>query len=396
MLNEHFPGRLTSIWGSASERNSSVALANPVPRCDFVVVDGGRSHTAVASELKAFAGMVKEDHLLTLDDTPCSARRCRGPAKAWAEFLEKGCLAEEGSVRLSNMHGFSFGRYRNCSLWGTAPAPDGKPEVMSVAEVSSAGSFKIRNKVNVSYDHRVYLDGHLLTRHASFWTSPATAARATAKESRLESLLNELEATVKANETVLEGHVEAVGELAKQANAYDAWIDKPGVRTICETGFNAGHSALRFLSQSKANVIEFDDASHKYALPAAKFLSTKFPGRMMMVWGDSKTKVPEFHGKHPNTMCDIIIVDGGRDFSTTYEDLGNFAQMASRKHVLALDDTPCSAGYCMGPAQAWRELVEDGCIEEDQAIPMGPDRGFTTGRFISCKLWPDLVSERVT
>ena len=126
------------------------------------------------------------------------------------------------------------------------------------------------------------------------------------------------------------------------------------MKTICEVGFNAGHSALRWLTHSSAKaaflsmlvhrlhlkwfdgleleVLSFDLGDHPYSRPAAMWLASQFPEklrckidqrdaengaealavslagvirtrrilrRLELIWGDSLATVPEFHRQKP-------------------------------------------------------------------------------------------------
>jgi len=201
----------------------------------------------------------------------------------------------------------------------------------------------------------------------------------------LDVLFHDLDQLLRnKGQKVWEGHTTASGSLALQTAQYDTWARSPSSRTICETGFNAGHSALRFLAQSRARLVEFDIGQHPYAKLAAKFLQDRFPGRLLNVWGDSRVTLPRYHQDHPDMMCDIIVVDGGHSYDVAMSDLKSFAKMAAPGSILTIDDTPCISSWCEGPTKAWQELVELGCIEQSREVPMGSDRGFTVGRYTPC------------
>jgi hypothetical protein len=169
-----------------------------------------------------------------------------------------------------------------------------------------------------------------------------------------------------------------------QAYIYAEWAAHRGFKTICETGFNAGHSALRFLALSTAHVYEFDLGFHEYGKVSADFLQRNFPGRFTVTWGDSTESLPSFKQQHPDVTCDLVIVDGGHDYRVAMADLKNFMSMASEKHLLAMDDTPGTG--CDDCTKAWNELVGKGCIKELQKVPMGANRGFSIGQFSECQL----------
>lgn len=172
--------------------------------------------------------------------------------------------------------------------------------------------------------------------------------------------------------------------IAKEAAIYDQWANSLNLSTICETGFNAGHSALRFLAQSKATVYEFDLCEHPYSQPAAAYLDGKYPGRLHLTCGDSRTTLPAFRASYPDIRCDLIIVDGGHSFEVATSDLSNLAKMASENALVSVDDTPCSASWCDGPNRAWAEFVAKGCIANESKNPLAELLGFTYATVSPC------------
>lgn len=185
-------------------------------------------------------------------------------------------------------------------------------------------------------------------------------------------------------EKKLEGHTdEFEPSLAVQTSTYDEWAQNWNLKTVCETGFNAGHSALRFLAQTWAHVYEFDLCDHNYTEPAGTYLNTMYFGRLTLTCGDSRKTVPDFHKANPDLKCDLIIIDGGHDLDIAEKDLDSLAKMASENAGVAIDDTPCTSGFCSGPNTAWANFVSAGCIQNDTRVPMGPtgvERGFSYGR----------------
>jgi len=162
---------------------------------------------------------------------------------------------------------------------------------------------------------------------------------------------------------------------------YDALARDESIQTICETGFNAGDSAMRFLAQSNATLYEFDLGRYDYSLAAANFTKDNFPGRFHITWGDSSVTVPAFHKAHPEVKCDLVIVDGGHSYDIALADLTNFMSMAAEKHVLFLDDTPCSKEYCIGVNRAWGKLLNEGCVVEDKVVSVSEWYGFRKGAY---------------
>ena len=104
----------------------------------------------------------------------------------------------------------------------------------------------------------------------------------------------------------------------------------PWVNTVCETGFNAGHSTLQWLTgNDHATVYSFDIGSHYYTRPMAYYLNRTFPGRFLIIFGDSLTTLPRFAAIHPEVKCDVILVDGGHSHSVATADLRNFRKLVN-------------------------------------------------------------------
>jgi hypothetical protein len=230
-----------------------------------------------------------------------------------------------------------------------------------------------------------YLRGRRKDRIAQFFTMGVTSAGASIDKN---PGTDELEAHLKAKFGSLEGvegHTEDVGPLENQTDRYDQWA-KSGIISICETGFNAGHSALRFLSQNAAQVYSFDIGSAYYANESANFLKSKYPNRLMVTWGDSTKTLPKFREEYPDVGCDLMVVDGGHSNEIAKSDLLNFALMAKPNAIIAIDDTPCGSSMCEGIGKAWDELVQHGCIKTTEAITLTGTRGFTYGKYTQCSL----------
>ena len=149
----------------------------------------------------------------------------------------------------------------------------------------------------------------------------------------------------------------------------------PGVRTVCEVGFNAGHSSLAWLSASDdTSVFAFDWARNQgFGIPytpiAADFVSAAFPGRFLLVAGSSQRTIPAFRKMvlgvssadeeaEDGGICNVVFVDGGHEEEDAAADLRNTARLVNKSHhVLIMDDT---SSY--GSAAAWKAAttaVED-------------------------------------
>eukprot|EP01047_Picozoa_sp_COSAG01_P074801 COSAG01_NODE_12612_length_1711_cov_1.763027_1_plen_458_part_00 len=110
---------------------------------------------------------------------------------------------------------------------------------------------------------------------------------------------------------------------------------------LCETGFNAGHSALAFLlTRNDLNYYGFDIGTEfSAAKSCSKRLSVLFPERVHLTWGDSLKSVPQyFQETNPSLKCDILHVDGLHTYDGVYFDLKNFHDHLSESAVILIDD----------------------------------------------------------
>lgn len=137
------------------------------------------------------------------------------------------------------------------------------------------------------------------------------------------------------------------------------------VRTICETGFNYGHSAFNFLTSNDNVVVHsFDLGSHPYTKYMADYLSAKFPKRFFIHYGDSRKSVPQFLQKRSDIICDFIFIDGSHTYYVAKSDLENFLKVAGNENIIVMDDYPSKGGRPPKYGQAWEELISRGKIKE--------------------------------
>jgi len=132
----------------------------------------------------------------------------------------------------------------------------------------------------------------------------------------------------------------------------------PNVKTICEVGFNAGHSAAIWLNANpSAHLVSFDLGQFQYTHGNAMLMKETFPDRFNIVWGESQFAVPEFAKTHPNLECDVISVDGDHSTEGTLQDLINLSKIASCRNWVLMDD----AGWASTNA-AWQKAKDMGIL----------------------------------
>lgn len=112
-------------------------------------------------------------------------------------------------------------------------------------------------------------------------------------------------------------------------------------QTICEIGFNAGHSILAMiLSNPNAKYTLFDLGVHSYSKPCFEYLRKLFPNvSIEIIWGDSRSTLPTYHHKYPNVTFDLIHIDGGHQREVYSADWKNSLDMSLKGSLLIFDDT---------------------------------------------------------
>jgi predicted O-methyltransferase YrrM len=139
----------------------------------------------------------------------------------------------------------------------------------------------------------------------------------------------------------------------------------PQIRKIAEIGFNAGMSSYTFLEANpEAVVYSFDLGEYSYVQAAKEHIDQAFPGRHMLIIGDSKTTVPEFQKNHPGLVFDLIFVDGGHTYELAKADLLNMRSFATEDTVLVTDDLTPWKPWGEGPTKAWSEMVSRGLVRQ--------------------------------
>jgi hypothetical protein len=102
-----------------------------------------------------------------------------------------------------------------------------------------------------------------------------------------------------------------IGNRPIQARAYYDLARKVAPGTICEVGFNGGHSAAVFLSAAgrRAKMVSFDLSEFEYSETAQQLVGALYPDQLRLIAGRSETTVPRFSKRHGRA-CDLFSVDG--------------------------------------------------------------------------------------
>merc|ERR1719387_1157466 len=182
--------------------------------------------------------------------------------------------------------------------------------------------------------------------------------------------------------TMVEGYIT---QEPTKVQAYYTMAAQPWVQNICETGFNGGHSAMLFLlSNPRAKVFSFDLGVYPYSKAAASFLANKFPGRFVLVPGDSRQSVPALHAEMPGLKCQMLSIDGGHGIDVVRADITNLQKLADpERNLVVVNNSPCEAGWCTGPSSAWQEAVESRAILPLSRSPLDGIHGFSAGVLVA-------------
>ena len=153
------------------------------------------------------------------------------------------------------------------------------------------------------------------------------------------------------------------------------------IKTVCETGFNAGHSTLIWLlANPNAKVYSFDLGGHTCTRPMAEYLENRFPGRFTITYGSSTETLPVFRRENPDVNCDMMIVDGGHTVEIASSDFENFYEMANKLNIVFYDNHPDV--YEIGAS--WELLKRRGVVTEYFRCQYleSNKHGFTFGQYV--------------
>jgi predicted O-methyltransferase YrrM len=161
-----------------------------------------------------------------------------------------------------------------------------------------------------------------------------------------------------------EGHIYDVPE---QVDLILKIISDCNLKKILQIGFNVGHSAELFLSETKASVISFELNSNLFISDLCVLLNKGYKKRHKIVYGNSKLTIPKYIADNPKLKFDLIFIDGGHDLRTAYSDIKNCFKLAHEKTIVVMDDVVrknVDASWVAGPTMAWQRAIEDRLIAE--------------------------------
>jgi len=181
-----------------------------------------------------------------------------------------------------------------------------------------------------------------------------------------------------------------LGAMPIQVDYYYRLATLPLINTVCEVGFNAGHSVAVWLqANEKSYVYNFDFVEIPYQAATIDYLKGRFGSRFELIQGDSTVVVPKWADEHPNVKCDLISIDGGHSEAVAYADMKNFAKLAHVDTLVVLDDIcrNClgkAGGWTAGPTAAWDRAVSEKILRPVKRYDNDEwHRGWCVARFVS-------------
>lgn len=97
------------------------------------------------------------------------------------------------------------------------------------------------------------------------------------------------------------------------------------VKTICEVGMYAGAFAIFWLlANEDARLYTFDTFSLGKGMSQLAANSLVKMGRTVVVKGSSTETVPKFTKEHPNEKCDLVFIDGSKNYDIRLNHLARY------------------------------------------------------------------------
>ena len=170
---------------------------------------------------------------------------------------------------------------------------------------------------------------------------------------RTEELAANLSATLKNDKSLGYTHHGLFGifnpsyKQVKTRLIWEGLCHLPPPVTICETGFNAGLSALLMLEAApSARLVSFDYGDFKWTRAADRALRAVYPPERFwgVQFGNSVETIPQFAASHRTFSCDAILLDGGKEYSIRMADLRNLRNISKPGARLFLDEVAAPPG----------------------------------------------------
>ena len=145
-------------------------------------------------------------------------------------------------------------------------------------------------------------------------------------------------------------------------------IDRRGAATVCETGFNAGHSALLFLALPNTTVVTFDTFERGYQRAALHYIrhDLGLSSRLRFSVGDTAHTVRIFAQAHPHMRCDLAHPSVP---SREHSDLLALRAMSHIPGAYVMPTALGSQSVLYGLTGLWKDALRSGVIKNSTCRP---------------------------
>jgi len=180
-------------------------------------------------------------------------------------------------------------------------------------------------------------------------------------------------------------------------------IDRRGAATVCETGFNAGHSALLFLALPNTTVVTFDTFERGYQRAALHYIrhDLGLSSRLRFSVGDTAHTVRIFAQAHPHMRCDLAHPSVP---SREHSDLLALRAMSHIPGAYVMPTALGSQSVLYGLTGLWKDALRSGVIKNSTCRPairprsVGADFRFANSNTVIDHIfcWAQFANKRST
>jgi len=154
--------------------------------------------------------------------------------------------------------------------------------------------------------------------------------------------------------------------------------EHPEIKQILETGFHCGLSAAIMMeARDDIFVTSFDIFWFDYTRRAKLILDIQYPGRNLLLAGNSIISLPTFFKQFPTYKPDLVFIDGGHEHPVPFLDMHYILQSIPENTWIIIDDY-CEAHGMQGVIEAVNTFIENGCIQ-NISYYKDNDRGWIVG-----------------
>jgi predicted O-methyltransferase YrrM len=152
----------------------------------------------------------------------------------------------------------------------------------------------------------------------------------------------------------------------------------PEIKNILETGFHIGLSTATMLETREDIIVtSFDIFWFDYTRRAKLLLDMYYPGRNLLLAGNSVVSLPTFFKQFPLYKPDMVFIDGGHERPVPFLDIHYILQSIPEGTWVIIDDY-CETHGMNGVVEAVNTFMENKCIENVKYY-RDKDRGWIVG-----------------